>query len=269
MTADVGSHRHLKVQVSDASDEGSIRSSLKVDAPCNALLLSSDTAFRAPQAPREYQAGDADSGVDNTSSSIGADLDHTVNDDLHGPAAQGHAVQDRCPQWQTTIQEWKRIQKHPPKGATLGGSGEPPFSKFAFEDWAWLSIRYELHLLMCGFGEVSPEAGRPVLTLKQLGFRYVQVTKRPFTLTDYGFCKFSDLAAIIHDTVEYTRDGLCIMPTLNTHTKVDQFVTLTKCNRRERMRRINRGDESVLLRFRHTPNQIRQRLRRTHLVLFL
>ena len=108
---------------------------------------------------------------------------------------------------------------------------------------------------MCGFGKVPPEEGWSVLTVKQLGFRYGQVFKLPFTLNDYGFSKFNELAVIIDDTVEYTSDGLSIMPTLNTHTKADQFVTLTECHCRERMLRIDRGDESVLLRCRHTPTR--------------
>ena len=59
--------------------------------------------------------------------------------------------------------EWKALRS---------GSGEPPFSKFNYEDWALLSFRIEIHLLMHAFEKGLGVPGQPNLTQGHLESYY-------------------------------------------------------------------------------------------------
>ena len=72
--------------------------------------------------------------------------------------------------------EWKvRVRKE----QYLKSSGEPLFSKFCFEDWALLSIRYELHLVMHAFN-IDGGAGH-VIPQDRLQFYYRDYLEKELT----------------------------------------------------------------------------------------
>ena len=91
---DMGSKRHLKVQVSDAADEGFIRTSLKPDAqhaPCDVLPQAGETALLEPRLMGPVADEDAD----------------TADSDIVVPLA----FKQKWTDWQSQIQRWKKVQK--------------------------------------------------------------------------------------------------------------------------------------------------------------
>jgi len=129
------------------------------------------------------------------------------------------------------------------------GSGEPIFSKFSFEDWALLSIRYELHLLIFAFRKDLDDPDRPTFPQSHLAFYYNKYFKKQLAISNYGFEQFSELAEIIKDTVEIKGERESLEPQLGESTELGHFVKLTEDHRRDRIRRVDAGDESALLKF--------------------
>ena len=78
---------------------------------------------------------------------------------------------------------------------------------------------------------------------------YYRFFQKDLTLSKFGFTDLNDLVEIIKDTVVIKGECAHLQPQLDARTGIQSFVELTENHRRERTRRMNDGDSSVLLRF--------------------
>ena len=246
--------------MSDAADEGSLETAFSPDVADAAAPVQAAPAAVAPSAPNGTVAGH--NGPEATAPNIqGIPGDNiTISESTLHLLQPGAWFNDKWTEWKSTLHEWKGRQREwkkqrtelcATKKATLDvfavddvagvGSGEPLFSNFAFEDWVLLSIRVELHLLMFD---------QPTLPQCHLPFVYNKLFNKKLKLINYGFAEFSNLAAIIGDTVVFKGEKESLEPQLGKNIVLSHFVRLTEHHRRVRWRRIDAGDESALLHFR-------------------
>jgi len=128
------------------------------------------------------------------------------------------------------------------------GSGEPLYSKFAFEDWALLSIAFEVHLLVHAFRKDLDDPDRPAFSDEHFPFYYQKYYKKYFSVKGYGVEKFSEFVDLVRDTVQLTGDGM-VHSSHPEDAPHELFVRLTEEDRRERERRVDAGDETARLKF--------------------
>lgn len=127
------------------------------------------------------------------------------------------------------------------------GSGEPLFANFAAEDWALLSTRFELHLLLHAFKKDLNDADRPSFGEDHLAFYFGKYFKRQFSIKYFGADTIADFVELLKDTLSIDSTTNHLVPELSVDTPFVQFVKLTEENRRERQRRIDAGDETAKL----------------------
>jgi len=128
------------------------------------------------------------------------------------------------------------------------GNGQPLFSEFTFEDWMLLSMRFELHLLCHAFKHDLDDPERPSFKEDHLAFYYNKYFKRQLNLTSFGCDELPQLMALVKDSVEMTAAG-SFAPQLSEDTPLDNFIRLTEDGRRDRLLRIDSGDELAVLKF--------------------
>ena len=102
-----------------------------------------------------------------------------------------------------------------------------------------------MHAFQKGLGEPD----QPSLTQEHLAFYYSAHFKKPFTLGNYGFADFSELANIIQDTVKVRGDEQRLEPQLSEGTAFLKFVSPSETQRQDRRKRIDDGDLSAVLQF--------------------
>merc|ERR1711972_843273 len=134
------------------------------------------------------------------------------------------------------------------------GNCEPLFANFTFEDWALLSVRYELHLLLHAFKKDLNDPDRPSFGELHLPFYYNKYFKKPFNLKSFGVEKLADFVEILRDALSLNKDTSLIEPLLPDDTAQAHFVKLTEEHRRERQRRIDAGDETAALKLAKPPS---------------
>jgi len=128
------------------------------------------------------------------------------------------------------------------------GNGEPLFAKYAYEDWALLTLRFELHLLIHAFRHDLGDPERAAFHESHLSFYYNKYYKMPFKVKNFGVEKLEDLIDMVKDTAEISGKN-CLEAQLSDDTPMDNFVKLTEDHRRDRMRRLDAGDETAALKF--------------------
>eukprot|EP00928_Gymnodinium_smaydae_P012777 TRINITY_DN1465_c0_g1_i1.p1 TRINITY_DN1465_c0_g1~~TRINITY_DN1465_c0_g1_i1.p1 ORF type:complete len:1023 (-),score=217.72 TRINITY_DN1465_c0_g1_i1:114-3182(-) len=130
------------------------------------------------------------------------------------------------------------------------GNGEPLFSNFMFEDWALMSLRFELHLLVYAFRRDVNDPDRPSFHEMHLLFYYTKYYRKQLNVKFFGMNSVAELLDLISDCMALSDDGV-LQPALSDEpeTPVDMFVKLTEKARRERQTKIDAGDESAKLRF--------------------
>jgi len=129
------------------------------------------------------------------------------------------------------------------------GNGEPLFMHFVYEDWALLSARYELHLLLHAFKKDLDDPDRPSFGENHLSFYYGKYFKKNFTLKHYGVEKLADFVELIKETASIGERNGFLKPELPDDASPSDFVKVTEDHRRERQRRIDAGDETAQLKF--------------------
>jgi len=132
------------------------------------------------------------------------------------------------------------------------GTGEPLFSSFAFEDWALLSLRFELHLLVHSFMRDCNDADRTGIHPDHLAFYYNKYYKKGLNPKSYGVENVEDLISMVRDTV------IIVMKVIESQLIDDLetnevFLKLTEEARRERQRRLDSGDQTAQLKFQSRP----------------
>lgn len=124
------------------------------------------------------------------------------------------------------------------------GDAEPLFSNFAFEDWAMMALRFEIHLLVHAFMRDSKVGS---LATEQLAFYYNKYYNKMLTPSSYGVRGLYEVLHLIDDTVVSVDRVLESQLTDELHSN-DIFVRLAEENRQVRQRRIDLGDKSAILR---------------------
>mmetsp|Transcript_38782 Transcript_38782/g.111988 ORF Transcript_38782/g.111988 Transcript_38782/m.111988 type:complete len:729 (-) Transcript_38782:48-2234(-) len=129
------------------------------------------------------------------------------------------------------------------------GNGEPLFARFQYEDWALLSARYELHLLLHAFKQDLNDPDRPSFGENHLAFYFSKYFKKAFNLKGYGVEKLSEFVELIKETVSIGEKNGFLKPELEADASPSDFVKVTEEHRRERQRRIDAGDETAKVKF--------------------
>merc|ERR1719221_2056936 len=130
------------------------------------------------------------------------------------------------------------------------GKGRPLFESFTWEDWALLSLRYELYLLVHAFRKDVDDPERPGIHEDHLSFYYQKYYHKQLNPKHYGKESNAEVVDLVKDTVVIDKAPPVLKSELSDDTDaVDIFVKLTEDNRRERQRRIDAGDETARLKF--------------------
>eukprot|EP00932_Pfiesteria_piscicida_P021975 SRR837773.8748.p1 GENE.SRR837773.8748~~SRR837773.8748.p1 ORF type:complete len:807 (-),score=339.40 SRR837773.8748:79-2499(-) len=129
------------------------------------------------------------------------------------------------------------------------GNGEPLFAHFAYEDWALLSARYEMHLLLHSFKKDVDDPDRQSFTEKDLGFYYQRYIKKSWSLRAFAADSIDKFVELIQDTLRLEEKSGFLQPVLPEDATPAQMVRLAEQHRRERQRRMDAGDESAELKF--------------------
>merc|ERR1711865_771988 len=132
------------------------------------------------------------------------------------------------------------------------GNGEPLFLHFSFEDWALMSLRFEINLMVRAFLHDTDDVDRVGIPESHLVFYYNKYFNKQLTTNYYGADSVQTLVAMIKDVVG-PDDKVPVLKSILEHPgeeeNMDVFVKLTEEKRRERQRRIDAGDETVRLKF--------------------
>jgi len=128
------------------------------------------------------------------------------------------------------------------------GGGMPLFKDFLSEDWALLSLRFELHLLVHAFKHDVADDERPGIPVNDLAFYYNKYYKKPLAQASYGVESLADVVNLVHDTTRITAKTKVLDSQLDAEMESLQiFVKLTEEARRDRNLRIDLGEESAKL----------------------
>jgi len=129
------------------------------------------------------------------------------------------------------------------------GKGEPLFANFEFEDWALLSLRLELHLLVHGFRRDVTDPERLGIYEQHLSFYYNKYYRKSFNVKYYGIDTNFLLVDMVKETISINPKNQVLEAHLDPELGFGHFVKLTEEARRERQRRLDAGDETVKLKF--------------------
>merc|ERR1719414_1734030 len=100
------------------------------------------------------------------------------------------------------------------------GGGEPLFSNFAFEDWALLSLRFELHLLQAAFKHDVDDPERIGIHEKQL------------LPKSYGKDSVQEVVELVKDAVRLDESSKVLASTLKEEPEaVSTFVKIQEESR--------------------------------------
>lgn len=134
------------------------------------------------------------------------------------------------------------------------GKGEPLFTKFEFEDWALMSLRFELSLLVHAFRHDVEDPERLGITPDNLSFYYSRYFRKALNTSYYGVESIQQLLGFIRDTVSFDAKHNVLVSHLSSELdRFDLFVKLTEECRRERALLIDGGDETLRLKFSKPP----------------
>jgi len=132
------------------------------------------------------------------------------------------------------------------------GEGEPLFSNFAFEDWALLSLRFELHLVVHAFQRDCRDPDRTGFPPEHLPYYYNKYFRKNLNPKNYGANNVEELIELVRDTLIVCDKTLESTITDDLETN-EVFVKLAEEERRDRKRRIEGGDPKAPLRFSRAP----------------
>jgi len=134
----------------------------------------------------------------------------------------------------------------------MDGDGVPLFASFAFEDWALLSLRFELHLVVHAFARDCKDPDRTGFPAEHLPYYYTKYFKRGLNPKAYGTDNVEELVELVGDTLIVCDKILESQITDDLETN-EVFVKLTEEARRDRSRRIQAGDATAQLKFSRNP----------------
>jgi len=128
------------------------------------------------------------------------------------------------------------------------GNGEPLFANYTAEDWAILSIAYELHLCVHSFRKALDDPDRASFTEKDLAFYYNLHYGKTFNLKNYATPSWEEFKDFVKESVKLNKEEYLevVQP---EDAEQSKFVRLVEEQRRERERRVDAGDETAKIKF--------------------
>merc|ERR1719310_1349389 len=76
----------------------------------------------------------------------------------------------------------------------------PLFSNFAFEDWALLSLRFELHLLVHAVRQDAPSPDKQGMQPESVASYYNKYFEKSLSPENYGVRSVEDIIKLVQDT---------------------------------------------------------------------
>merc|ERR1740121_1833803 len=129
------------------------------------------------------------------------------------------------------------------------GNGAPLMADFEYEDWALLSLRFELHLLVQAFKHDLADPERTAFHESHTPFYYNKYFKKPFNVKNYGVESLANLLPYLEDSLEIEQKRSTLESLLEEDTPMDCFVRLAEGDRKERQRLIDAGVATEPLKF--------------------
>ncbi|CAK0872150.1 unnamed protein product [Prorocentrum cordatum] len=128
------------------------------------------------------------------------------------------------------------------------GGGRPLFASFQHEDWAVLSLRFELLLLVTSFQRDVKDADHPGLHESLLSFYYAKYFGKPLNASLFGVGSVPDLLELTKDTVAADGEprGALVpqLPEAELRSPGGLVKRLAEASRRGRLERLKQGPES-------------------------
>jgi len=127
------------------------------------------------------------------------------------------------------------------------GKGQPLFARFALEDWALVSLRFELHALVHGFRKDVKDVEREGIHLDHILFYYNKYFHKTLLPSSFGRDTFESLLALVSDSISLSPKKALQSHLSDELDSFDVFVKLAEEGRRERNLLVDLGDESAAL----------------------
>merc|ERR1712136_512590 len=130
--------------------------------------------------------------------------------------------------------------------------GTPLYANFKYEDWLILSWRIELHLLATGFLNDVDDPDRLGIPEDHVAHYYELYHELKMTMKKLNCDSLPQIVKLLKEPTELIcgpGDRKFLRSTLDKETDFDVFVRGVESYRRDRLRRIEAGDESAQLKF--------------------
>jgi len=130
------------------------------------------------------------------------------------------------------------------------GGKAPLFKDFQFEDFAMMSLRFELNLLVASFAQDCNDPDRTGAHVDHLAFYYQKYFGKSLTAQSFGVQKLAEAVALVDDTVSLNDKSVVesLMPSDLESSAI--FVKLTEDARRMRNLQVDMGVEGAKLKIR-------------------
>merc|ERR1712106_1305831 len=127
------------------------------------------------------------------------------------------------------------------------GAKLPLFRDFQFEDFAMMSLRFELNLMVHAFGKDCEDEDRKNMRTDHLPFYYQKYFGKSLACASFGVQNPTELVALVNDTIAVNDVNVmeALVPVDLESNGV--FVKMTEAARRHRHLCVDMGDESAKL----------------------
>lgn len=122
---------------------------------------------------------------------------------------------------------------------------QPLFSQFAFEDWALMSLRFELNLLVHAFKQDVKDPERRQIHEDNITFYYQKYFRKGLNPSFFGVKTVQELVGFFGDTIRITNKKILESYLPGELEMLNVFVLLAGQGRRDRNRRIDMGEEGA------------------------
>lgn len=129
----------------------------------------------------------------------------------------------------------------------VGGKpiNQPLFSQFGFEDWALLTLRFELNLLIHSFKKDVKDPERKEIHEDNIGFYYQKYFKKGLNPAFFGVKGLKELLKFFDDTIKVSDKKVLETFLPGDSETFNVFILLAEEARRDRSRRIDMGQEEA------------------------
>jgi len=129
----------------------------------------------------------------------------------------------------------------------VGGKpiNQPLFSQFGFEDWALLTLRFELNLLIHSFKKDVKDPERKEIHEDNIGFYYQKYFKKGLNPAFFGVKVLKELLKFFDDTIKVSDKKVLETFLPGDSETFNVFILLAEEARRDRSRRIDMGQEEA------------------------